>query len=142
MADVVGLGLRRLARQEPEKALELLDVYSKRLPFSTDEKVAIAREIGLTLAKRFDSRALPLMTQYDPGLRDTTVTEWRMRLLLRLGRWAEAYQLSLQLPPELAKTTRWRYWQARSLQLAQPNSQEPIALYRAVAEVLSFLLKR
>ncbi|MBM7060951.1 transglycosylase SLT domain-containing protein [Pseudomonas sp. UL073] len=138
MADVVGLGLRRLARQDPDKALQLLDVYSKRLPFSTEEKVAIAREIGLTLAKRFDSRALPLMTQYDPGLRDSTVTEWRMRLLLRLGRWNEAYQLSLKLPPELAKTTRWRYWQARSLQLAQPNSQEPIALYRSVAAERDF----
>ncbi len=66
-ADVVGLGLRRLARQDPEKALSLLDYYSSALPFSSDEKVAIAREIGLSLAKRFDPRALPLMTQYDPG---------------------------------------------------------------------------
>ena len=74
-ADVVGLGLRRLARQDPEKALSLLDYYSSALPFSSDEKVAIAREIGLSLAKRFDPRALPLMTQYDPGLRDNTVTE-------------------------------------------------------------------
>ncbi|MCY1500882.1 Soluble lytic murein transglycosylase [compost metagenome] len=138
MADVVGLGLRRLARQDPEKAIDLLDVYSKRLPFSEEEKVAIAREIGLTLAKRFDSRALPLMSEYDPGLRDNTVTEWRMRLLLRLGRWNDAYQLSRQLPDDLAKTNRWRYWQARSLQLAQPNSQEPIGLYQPVSRERDF----
>ena len=129
-ADVVGLGLRRLARQDPEKALSLLDYYSSALPFSSDEKVAIAREIGLSLAKRFDPRALPLMTQYDPGLRDNTVTEWRTRLLLRLGRWDEAYALTRKLPQDLAATSRWRYWQARSLQLAQPNSKEPIALYQ------------
>ena len=138
MADVVGLGLRRLARQDPEKALGLLDSYSKRLPFSVEEKVAIAREIGLTLAKRFDSRALPLMTQYDPQLLDNTVSEWRMRLLLRLGRWSEAYQLSRQLPPALASTNRWRYWQARSLQLAEPNSQQPIGLYQPVAAERDF----
>ncbi|MGC3575674.1 lytic murein transglycosylase, partial [Pseudomonas aeruginosa] len=78
--DVVGLGLRRLARQDPEKPLSLLDYYSSALPISSDEKVAIAREIGLSLAKRFDPRALPLMTQNDPGLRDNTVTEWRTRL--------------------------------------------------------------
>jgi len=132
-ADVVGLGLRRLARQDPEKALSLLDAYAKRLPFSAEEKVAIAREIGLTLAKRFDSRALQLMAQYDPELRDNTVSEWRTRLLLRLGRWDDAYQLTRKFPVELASTNRWRYWQARSLQLAQPKNQEPISLYQPVA---------
>jgi len=138
MADVVGLGLRRLARQDPEKALGLLDLYSKRMPFSAEEKVAIAREIGLTLARRFDARALPVMAEYDPELRDNTVSEWRMRLLLRLGRWNDAYQLSRQLPAELADTSRWRYWQARSLQLAQPHSREPIALYQPVGRGRDF----
>ena len=129
----VGLGLRRLARQDPEKALDLLDLYARQMAFSSDEKVAIAREIGLTLARRFDARALKVMAQYDPELRDNTVTEWRTRLLLRLGRWDEAYQLTRQLPEDLAKTTRWRYWQARSLQLAQPQSQQPLLGYQPLA---------
>ncbi|MBV2131358.1 transglycosylase SLT domain-containing protein [Pseudomonas sp. MAP12] len=132
-ADVVGLGLRRLARQNPEQALGLLEEYSRRLPFSNEEKVAIAREIGLTLARRFDARALQVMTQYDPELRDDTVSEWRGRLLLRLGRWAEVNQLTRQMPGDLATTNRWRYWQARSLQLAQPNSQASQSLYQPVA---------
>ncbi|PAU62540.1 transglycosylase SLT domain-containing protein [Pseudomonas indica] len=138
MADVVGLGLRRLARQDPEKALPLLDVYAKRLPFSAEEKVAIAREIGLTLAKRFDARALQVMAEYDPELRDNTVSEWRARLLLRLGRWDEAHQLTRQLPQELATSNRWRYWQARSLQLAQPQNQQAITLYQPVAAERDF----
>jgi soluble lytic murein transglycosylase len=138
MADIVGLGLRRLARQDPEKALRLLDTYSQIVPFSKTEKVAIAREIGLTLAKRFDSRALPIMAKYDPELLDNNVSEWRLRLLLRLGRWDEAYQLTRKLPPELANTNRWRYWQARSLQLAQPQSQQAISLYQPVANERDF----
>ncbi|BAU75146.1 transglycosylase SLT domain-containing protein [Metapseudomonas furukawaii] len=137
-ADAAGLGLRRLARQSPEKALALLDTYADRLPFTKEEKVAIAREIGLTLAKRFDSRALQVMTQYDPELRDNTVSEWRARLLLRLGRWDDAYQLTRQMPDSLASTNRWRYWQARSLQLAQPQSQQPIPLYQPVARERDF----
>ncbi|MFI8383625.1 transglycosylase SLT domain-containing protein [Pseudomonas sp. NPDC079086] len=137
-ADVVGLGLRRLARQDPESALKLLDSYSQRLKFSSDEQVAIAREIGLTLAKRFDARALQVMAKYDPELRDNTVSEWRARLLLRLGRWDEANQLTRKMPAELGNTNRWRYWQARSLQLAQPNNQEPKALYQALAKERDF----
>jgi soluble lytic murein transglycosylase len=138
MADVVGLGLRRLARQDPEIALKLLDSYALRMKFSSEEKVAIAREIGLTLAKRFDARALQVMAKFDPELRDNTVSEWRARLLLRLGRWDEVNQLTRKMPAELSGTNRWRYWQARSLQLAQPNSQEPIALYQSLAKERDF----
>ncbi len=138
MADAASLGLRRLARQSPEKALDLLEVYSARLPFSAEEKVTIAREIGLTLARRFDLRALQVMAKYDPELRDNTVSEWRARLLLRHGRWNEAYQLTSRMPTDLATTSRWRYWQARSLQLAQPDSQQPVALYQALSSERDF----
>jgi soluble lytic murein transglycosylase len=138
MGDVVGLGLRRLARQDPEKALALLEGYARQMAFSPEEKVSIAREIGLTLAKSFDPRALGVMAQYDPELRDPTVAEWRLRLLLRLGRWDEAYQLTRRLPKELAETNRWRYWQARSLQLAQPQSALLQALYQPVAAERDF----
>ncbi|WXL24178.1 transglycosylase SLT domain-containing protein [Ectopseudomonas mendocina] len=136
--DVVSLGLRRLARQDPEAALSLLDGYTQRMKFSKDEQVAIAREIGLTLARRFDARALDVMAKYDPELRDNNVTEWRARLLLRLGRWEEAYQLTKRMPADLISTNRWRYWQARSLQLAKPNSKEPIPLYQALAKERDF----
>lgn len=138
MADVVGLGLRRLARQSPEDALSLLDSYAQRMKFSQDEQVAIARQIGLTLARRFDPRGLDVMAKYDPQLRDNTVSEWRARLLLRSGRWDEAYQLTQRMPAELASSNRWRYWAARSLQLSQPNSQQPATLFQVLAKERDF----
>ncbi|SDH43951.1 transglycosylase SLT domain-containing protein [Pseudomonas panipatensis] len=138
MADVVGLGLRRLAKQEPERAIDLLEHYENSLPFSSEEKVNIARQIGLGLARRFDSRALPLMAKYDPELRDNDVSEWRLRLLMRLGRWEDAYQLTRQLPKELAETNRWRYWQARTLQLAQPQNSASLNLYQPLARERDF----
>jgi len=138
MSDIVSLGLRRLARQDPDKAMALLDGYASTMHFSRDETVAIAREIGLTLAKRVDSRALDMMTQYDPELRDDTVSEWRLRLLLRLGRWDDAYQLTRRLPESLASTNRWRYWQARSLELAQPQNPEALTLYKHLARERDF----
>ncbi|WP_434771324.1 transglycosylase SLT domain-containing protein [Pseudomonas entomophila] len=138
MSDVVGLGLRRLARQDPQQAMSLLDDYAQRMHFSKDEQVAIAREIGLTLARRYDPRALELMTRYDPELRDDTVTEWRLRLLLRLGRWDDAHALTQRLPASLASTSRWRYWQARTLELAQPKNPQVPRLYKAVADERDF----
>ncbi|WP_397452692.1 transglycosylase SLT domain-containing protein [Pseudomonas sp. NA-150] len=138
MSDVVGLGLRRLAKDDPQRAMEMLDSYSSSMHFSRDEQVAIAKEIGLTLARSYDSRALEVMTKYDPDLRDNTVTEWRLRLLLRLGRWEDAYQLTRRLPQDLATTNRWRYWEARSLELAQPSNPQVPVLYRIVAKERDF----
>ncbi|WP_339532834.1 transglycosylase SLT domain-containing protein [Pseudomonas mucidolens] len=138
MSDAVGLGLRRLARQDPEKAMALLDGYAASMHFSRDEKVSIAREIGLTLARRFDPRALDVMTKYDPELRDNTVSEWRLRLLLRLARWEDAYQLTRKLPEDLATTSRWRYWQARALELAEPKNPQPLVLYKDLARERDF----
>lgn len=138
MSEIASLGLRRLARQSPEKALELLPVYERQLNFSNAEKVLIAREIGLTLARRFDARGLGVMSQYDPQLLDNTVSEWHMRLLLRLGRYAEANQLVQRLPESLSQTSRWRYWTARSLQLAQPNNPHAATLYQALATERDF----
>ncbi|WP_417775617.1 transglycosylase SLT domain-containing protein [Stutzerimonas xanthomarina] len=133
MGDIVSIGLRRLARAKPEQALGLLDSYARRMSFSAEEKVSIARQIGLTLAKRFDPRALKIMAEYDPELRDDTVSEWRARLLLRLGRWDEVYALTQRFPEELANSNRWRYWQARSLELAKPNDKQAAQLYQPVA---------
>ncbi len=138
MGDIVAVGLRRLARQDPEQALGLLENYARRMSFSDDEKVAIARQIGLTFAKRADARALQVMADYDPQLRDNTVSEWRARLLLRLGRWDEAHALTQRFPEELASSSRWRYWQARSLQLAQPRSEKAAQLYQSVAAERDF----
>ncbi len=133
MGDIVSIGLRRLARANPEQALGLLDSYARRMSFSAEEKVSIARQIGLTLAKRFDPRALKIMAEYDPELRDDTVSEWRARLLLRLGRWDDVYALTQRFPEELANSNRWRYWKARSLELAKPNDKQAIKLYQPVA---------
>lgn len=138
MGDIVSFGLRRLARKDPEKALGLLDTYARRMSFSSEEKVSIARQIGLTLAKRFDPRALKVMAEYDPELRDDTVSEWRARLLLRLGRWNEAHELIQRFQGELAASNRWQYWKARSLDLAKPNDERATQLYQPVSKERDF----
>ncbi|NLY12695.1 MAG: transglycosylase SLT domain-containing protein [Gammaproteobacteria bacterium] len=137
-AEVIALGLRKLARQDLDASMRLLNHYEKNIAFNAEDQLAIANDIGLRLAKRFDPRALAVMQKYDPQLINSNLTEWRVRLLLRLGRWDEAHQLTRRLPAELADSNRWRYWQARSLQLAQPNSQQPLILYQPLARERDF----
>ncbi|NLO54521.1 MAG: transglycosylase SLT domain-containing protein [Gammaproteobacteria bacterium] len=137
-AEVIALGLRKLAREDLEASVQLLSHYEKTVTFNPADQLALANDIGLRLAKRFDPRALALMERYDPQLQNSNLSEWRARLLLRLGRWNDAYQLTRRLPAELSLSNRWRYWQARSLQLAQPNSQQPLILYQPLARERDF----
>lgn len=132
MADTVSIGLRRLARQEPDMALSLAQYYADRMPFSNQEKLAIAKDIGLTLARRFDQRALAIMGRFDPQMKDDDISEWKVRLLLRSGQWAQAYQQIQKMPQSLAATPRWRYWKARTWQLANPQDGNAVAQYRNV----------
>lgn len=137
-AEVIALGLRKLATQDLDASVQLLSHYEKQVTFSAEDQLSLANDIGLRLAKRFDARALAVMQKYDPHMQNSNLTEWRVRLLLRLGRWDEAYQLTRKLPAELAHTNRWRYWQARSLQLAQPQSQQPLVMYQPLSRERDF----
>jgi len=134
MGDVVALGLRRLLREDSEKALNLLAQYSKKQRFSEGTRLDLGRSFGLTLAKRFDPRALGIINKYAPGFADDELSEWRIRLLLRLERFGEAHQYIKYLPEPLAHSSRWRYWLARSLQLSQADNKEAAELLRALAQ--------
>lgn len=121
---IVSIGLRRLFREDAEAALKLLPHYGKQLDFTAAEKSRIARDIGVILAKRFDPRALEVFHGWDPKLTDSQNAEWHARLLLRLGQWSEAQKTIASLPADLAGSNRWRYWQARSTQIAKPEQAE------------------
>lgn len=132
-ADTVILGLRKMAKDNPDRALALLDEYSRYLQFDGSERLATARAIAMVYARNFDDRALQVMMRYDPQLQDATLSEWRNRLLLRKGRWQDVWQMTSQLPAEQASSPQWRYWRARSLQMVQPNNPQLHSLYSQAA---------
>lgn len=136
--DIVTLGLRKLVRQDPEQALSLLNDYSKTFNFSNEQKVTLANDIGLTFARRYDPRALPILDKYDANLDHDDVTEWHIRLLLRLNKWQEAKALLNRLPAKLAETSRWKYWKVRVDQKINPNDPTLAQRYAEVANERDF----
>lgn len=136
--DIVTLGLRRLVRQDPEHALSLLNYYGKKFNFSNEQKVSLANDIGLTFARRYDPRALPILAKYDANLDHDDVTEWHIRLLLRLNKWREAKTLLNRLPNQLAETSRWKYWKVRVDQKINPNDPTLSKRYAEVANERDF----
>lgn len=136
--DIVTLGLIRLVRQDPEQALSLLDYYAQRFHFTDEQKVSFANNIGLSFARRFDERALPILAQYDTNLDHDDVSEWHVRLLLRLNHWQEAQQLIDRLPPKLAESSRWKYWKIRVSEKINPNNPLLKEQYSKLAQERDF----
>ncbi|MEH6388304.1 transglycosylase SLT domain-containing protein [Pseudomonas profundi] len=120
LTDIVTVALRRMARDDPAAAMALWPFY-RDLPFAEEDRLAITRDIGVRLAKRHDPQALPFMAANDPSMADDQVSEWRIRLALRTGQWRQAHALTQAMPESLQQQNRWRYWRARSAQLAFPE---------------------
>lgn len=137
-AQIIALGLRKLARKDNEQALKLLAHYEKQVKFSEQDKLGIAKQIGLPLAKRFDPRALPIMQNYDAQFMDDSVSEWKVRLLLRQGQWQVAHQTINQFPETLASSNRWQYWQVRTQQLINPGDKKIKQQFASVANQRDF----
>lgn len=135
---IVSIGLRRLFRQNADSALNLLPHYAEQLDFPAEEKVKIARDIGVILAKRFDPRALEVFEQWDPEGTHESVAQWNARLLLRTGQWNDAKRSIDALSTELAQTNRWRYWQIRSQQISQPERPAPLLEFQQLAKERDF----
>jgi len=137
LTEIVVVSLRRLGRDDAPRALALWPHY-RDLPFSAEDRQAIARDVGVRMAKRFDPQAASFMAENDPQMHEDSVSEWRVRLALRGGQWNIARELTSQLPPTLASQSRWRYWQLRSQQLATPQIGEMLQDYALLAQERDF----
>jgi soluble lytic murein transglycosylase len=118
--EMVVYGFRRLARQDPERARQLLLRYAD-YPLEPDRRSRVRRDIALTQARRFMPEGRALLEQLPDEDRDPIVAQWRVRLALRDRDWAAALAAIDRLPAGEAERDAWRYWRARSLAAVGDN---------------------
>lgn len=126
-AQLVGHGLRRLARAEPEEALELLEKFARGDLFTPLALAELRRDIALRMAYSQDPAALAKLD----ALPDEVVTEevrlWRARLALRAQNWPRLLEASQALPEPARSDEQWRFWRAYALEaLGQREAARPI----------------
>ncbi|WP_193075429.1 transglycosylase SLT domain-containing protein [Pseudomonas sp. FME51] len=132
LTDMVTVSLRRLGRDDTNAALALWPHY-QHLPFTDEERLALTRDIGVRLARRYQPEALAFMAANDPHMQDDTITEWRGRLALRTGHWHSVQDLTRTMPEHLREQSRWRYWRLRSSQLTDTKAGELQSEYAQLA---------
>ena len=83
--------------------------------WDADTRATVMREIGLMAAVDLEPAGLTFIRNMPLAAQDHQLREWRVRLALALGDWAEVRTSLGLLAAEAASDDRWRYWQARAL---------------------------
>jgi len=124
-------GWTRLARSDPRAAQAryraLLDARGGGPALASQ----LARPVALGMAwSRLDGAA-DYFDRIDAADFDETTHEWHVRAALWAGHWKQAADAIAAMPPALRDTSRWRYWEARTAEVAGDEARAR-TLYEAV----------
>jgi soluble lytic murein transglycosylase len=114
-AAIAAHGLRRLARRDAERALELFQQLEKSQLWSPLAAAALQRDIVLNAAYSQDPAALPLLDALPKEAVTPHVQVWQARLALRVQDWKRLVMAIDALPAQEREESQWRYWRAHAL---------------------------
>jgi len=113
--EITEVGLRRLARSDPDRAWRIYRALEGQVQWPVDIQNALLREIALWSAVTGSADAPQRMRAVPDSVRDDNLLEWWVRYALARGAWQEVSQAIAEMSPPTAGSSRWRYWKARAL---------------------------
>lgn len=135
--DITEFGLRRLARNDPDRAWHIYQALSGHFSWPSDVRGGLVREIALWSAVNGSSAANERIRAVPVDARDDALLEWRVRYALAREDWGEVLSAVAAMSPAAAGASRWRYWRARAL-LATNQTARAEELLQELAVEASF----
>ena len=126
-------GFQYLARRDAEKAAEIWTRVSPRRTWRDEDRNAIERQIGLSLAYRHKPQAMDWFARVLHE-DDRPVQEWRVLSALRHGEWKRALRWLAGMNEEDQHSSRWRYWTARCHESLGETSEATLIFERLSRE--------
>lgn len=124
--------IKRTIRKNPALAVDLWQQYADQLELADNTKANLKRRLGLYVLKSYHPESAQWLERLDPLFEDEKLLEWRLRYQLSHENWNEVGRLLAKLPDSLRQKNRWRYWQARHLDL-QGSHSEANSLYKGLS---------
>ena len=112
--------LSRLAKEDPERAATHWEIV--RHAFTESQQAYGWGEIGMAGARKLHPKTVDWFLRTGAQQSDSQKL-WRLRAMLRAGRWLDVYQGIGTLSPAQQNEAVWRYWKARALKAL--NAQFP-----------------
>jgi soluble lytic murein transglycosylase len=125
-------GWVRLARQDPDAAVDRYAQLVRTRSLTADTASAYALAVALPLSWRRDARAEDFFARVSTRELDDSVLEWRARAAMWAGNWPLVTQTIAAMSETNRQSARWRYWNARALQQSG-DAAEAHRLFAALA---------
>ena len=122
------LGLRRLARSDPDHAESLLPRIAQAMRFDRHQRGAVLREIALWSAVSYLPEAKRRLDAVPADLWDDQLHAWAVREALNRSDFNGALKRIQAMPPKLGEDTRWRYMAAHLLDRLGRKAEADAAL--------------
>lgn len=139
-SSAIATALKNLARIDLDETQTLWQQTRTANYLSLDDSNAVRKEIGRQQIVKNGGDALPWLLQYDPNGEDSYLLEWRVRLALHHGDWANIEKWIASMPADMAQTSRWNYWRARALMHSDDaqKQQQAKTIFSNLAKERSF----
>lgn len=121
--EILVYGVGKIARTDPNEAIKIWQYISNKHPFTERHWGLVVRSIGLTYAWQNNPVAIKWLKKVPPMYTNDDVHEWRIRVALSNRDWASLLKWTGRLPPHLQVDEKWRYWQARALEINGHSEQ-------------------
>ncbi len=112
---LVAWGLHRLAGRDWESAQAWRARFDGRMGFTGAEIGPADRRIALFRAVDLDPGAIATIDALPETLIDAQLLQWRLRVALMVGDWAQVLESIDRMPAQDQLEGRWRYWRGRAL---------------------------
>ncbi len=139
ITQVISHGIKRLARSDPDKALDTLKLYEDIHSFSQQELEDVYTYVAVRLARK--PKSVHRLNQITVDVTSNQeLVEAQLLTSLKQLKWSGALIYLHLLSDEIQQTNRWQYWKARIL-LGSEDFQDRQAannIYAALAKERSF----
>lgn len=136
---VIGYGIKRLARKDASAALVALQRYEQSHDFSEQDLQGLYAYVGVRLSKAGDPNGI--LDRLPVRLTgQTDLLEARIRLALQRLNWGQALVMINLLEATTKLQPRWLYWKARILagSTSLPDQQAAKNIFRDIAQQRNF----
>lgn len=134
---IASYGLARLAKSQPQSVDSTLPKFANALGLSEEERGRALYQAALqTVASYLPDSARRLNAVPDVAY-DARLHEWRVREAMARSDWSAALAAIRKMAPEQRRDSRWRYFEARLLEIGG-DKINAAALYRDAANKPEF----
>lgn len=115
--EIIIHGIKKIAKTNPQAAVKLWQELESKHKFTEQHWGTVVKEIGLSLARKYDPNAPKWLEKIPKELVNKEVYDAYLKYAVHHNNWQTIATVYATLPAEEANSDKWQYWHGRSLEM-------------------------